>query len=182
MSILPSPLHPAIVHLPIAIAVLLPLFALGALWAIHKGVRSMWAWGVPVSLLSLLLLSGLAAKQTGGADGERMEHVVGEQAVESHEEAAEGFIVATGAVLALALVGFARARVGTIARGVTAAGTIALLGLGYNVGHSGGAMVYRDGSTLSASSMGAPASGSELRSGADANAEDDDDADDEDDD
>jgi uncharacterized membrane protein len=171
MFALPSPLHPAIVHLPIAIAVLAPIFALGALWAIHRGVRAVWAWGVPVALLSILMLSGWAALQTGGAEGERVEKVVGESAVETHEEAAEVFLVATGVVLLLAIPGFAKGRTGTIARGVTAAGTIVLLGVGYNVGHSGGALVYRNGQTggsanQSADAAAADAVGAGVRSSA----------------
>jgi uncharacterized membrane protein len=36
MNVLPTPLHPLIVHLPIAMTVLLPLFGLGALIAIRR--------------------------------------------------------------------------------------------------------------------------------------------------
>lgn len=156
MSILPVPLHPAIVHLPIAIAVLAPLFVIGALVAIRRGVRAVWAWGVPVALLSILMLSGWAALQTGGSEGERVERTVGEPAVEQHEEAAEGFLVAAGLVLVISLAGFARGRVGGSARLVTALGTVGLLAIGYNVGHSGGTLVYGAGSRL------APNAGSEV--------------------
>ena len=34
MFTLPSPLHPLMVHVPIALTVLVPLFAIGALWVI----------------------------------------------------------------------------------------------------------------------------------------------------
>lgn len=150
MSILPTPLHPAIVHLPMAIVVLTPLFAVGALLAIRKGVRAVWAWGVPVALIGCLMLSGWASLQTGGQDEDRVERTAGEAAVETHEEAAEGFLVATGVVLLLSLGGFAGGKVGTVTRGLATAATVALLGLGYNVGHSGGALVYGDGSTMAA--------------------------------
>ena len=35
-SLIPNPLHPAVVHIPVALAVLLPLVAVGALGFIHR--------------------------------------------------------------------------------------------------------------------------------------------------
>ena len=145
MSILPSPLHPLVVHMPIALTVLVPLFTLGALWAIRRGAHFQRAWGIVVGMLALLLVSGWAALQTGQAEEEKVEEVVSETSIERHEEAAEGFLVATGFVLLLASAGLLRGRLGTTARGVAAVGTVALIGAGYNVGHSGGALVYSEG-------------------------------------
>lgn len=177
MSILPDPLHPAIVHLPIALAVLVPVFTLGALVAIRKGLAVRWAWSVPVAMLAMLLLSGWAALQTGGRDEDRMEDVVGKAAVESHEEAAEGFLVATGVVLLLGAAGFVRGQRGTVLRGAAAAGTLVLLGLGYNVGHSGGSMVYRDaGVTAEGAQTGAARAVADQSSAEEDDDDDDDDA------
>lgn len=145
LSFLPTPLHAALVHMPIALTVLVPVFAIAALWTIHRGGRTMRSWAVAVAMIAALLLSGWAALQTGQNDGERVEKVVGAQAVETHEEAAEFFLVATGIVLVLATAGFLRAKAGSVMRGVATMGTFALVGAGYNVGHSGGQLVYRDG-------------------------------------
>ena len=41
-SIIPNPLHPAIVHLPMAIVVLLPLTVIGAIWVIRRGAAPPW--------------------------------------------------------------------------------------------------------------------------------------------
>jgi uncharacterized membrane protein len=145
MPTLPSPLHPLIVHMPIALVILVPFFALGALWAIHRGTRVRTAWGLAVGMLSLLLASAWVAQQTGQREEQKVENVVAETAIETHEEAAEGFLIATGVVLLVASAGFLRGRPGTVARGVAAVGSVALIAAGYNVGHSGGSLVYRSG-------------------------------------
>jgi len=88
---LPNPLHPAVVHFPVVLAFLLPLFVGGALWAIRRGANARRAWLVPLAVAVALSLSAWAAVQTGGAQGERVERVVSEQAIESHEEMAEAF-------------------------------------------------------------------------------------------
>ncbi|HEX6942959.1 MAG TPA: hypothetical protein VF128_08515 [Gemmatimonadaceae bacterium] len=40
MSLIPNPLHPAVVHLPVAIAVLVPIVAVAALVFIRRGARA----------------------------------------------------------------------------------------------------------------------------------------------
>lgn len=47
-------------------------------------------------------------------------------------------------VLAIAGVGFVRGGVASKARGVAAAGTLAVLYMGHDVGHTVGQLVYRD--------------------------------------
>jgi hypothetical protein len=144
-SILPDPLHPAIVHLPIALTLLLPPFALGALWAIRRGATPIRAWGVAAALFAALTLSSWMAVESGEQAGERVERVVAEAPLESHEEAAEGFLTMSAVVLGVALVGLGGGRVGRAARLLGTAGSVVLLGAGWRVGHSGGALVYRHG-------------------------------------
>lgn len=145
MSFLPTPLHPLIVHLPIAMTVLLPLFGLGALIAIRRGGRVRPVWGLATAMIALTLGSGVLAKETGEDEEDAVEKVVPKEAIHTHEEAADAFVLATGVVLVIAGVGFVRGGVGATARAVAAAGTLAVFGFGYNVGHSGGQLVYRDG-------------------------------------
>lgn len=142
MSILPTPLHPMIVHLPIALTILTPFFAIGALLAVRRGASVRPAWGLATAMLLLLFASGWAALQTGGNEEERVEEVVGESALEGHEEAAELFLWTAGVVVLLAGAGFLRGRIGSMGRIAATVGTLALLGAGYNVGHSGGGLVY----------------------------------------
>lgn len=144
-SLIPSPLHPAVVHLPIALTVLVPAFAVGALWAIRRGARPLVAWGITTALCAALSLSAWLAVQTGEQADEQVESVVAEAPIETHEEAAEAFLALSVIVLGIAAVGLGAGRVGRAARVVGTVGTVALLGAGWNVGHSGGALVYRHG-------------------------------------
>ena len=142
---LPNPLHPAVVHFPVVLAFLLPLFVGGALWAIRRGANARRAWMVPLVGAVALALSAWAAVQTGGAQGDRVERVVPEQAIESHEEMAEAFLAASAALAVVALAGLIVGRPGKAARIVTGIGSLALIGLVARVGHSGGQLVYRYG-------------------------------------
>ena len=145
MSLIPNPLHPAVVHLPVAIAVIVPIVAVAALVFIKRGARARTAWGVTVASLGALLLSGWVSLKTGEQQEERVEDVVAERSIHTHEEAAELFLVTTAAVLGLSLAGLARGRVGQAGRVVATLGTVGILGAGWNVGHTGGMLVYRDG-------------------------------------
>ena len=156
---LPNPLHPAVVHFPIVLAFLLPLFAVGALVAIRKGARPLRAWAIPLCIAAALSLSTWVAVQTGESQGERVERVVADQPLDSHEEAAELFLTLSVVLLGVAAVGLARGVVGRVARITAAAGAVALVGVGASVGHSGGQLVYRYGA---ASAYAQPGSGGAL--------------------
>lgn len=142
---IPEPLHPAVVHFPIVLGVLAPFFAVGALWAIRRGAAARKAWGVATAILAALTLSSWVAVETGEQQEDRVERVVAHAPFERHEEAAESFLMMTGAVLAVAALGFLGGRAGRVARGVAAAGSLVLVGAGVRVGHSGGELVYRHG-------------------------------------
>jgi hypothetical protein len=144
-SLIPSPLHPAVVHLPIAFAVLAPVFAVGALWAIRRGARPLRAWGIATAMFAALSLSAWLAVETGEQADEQVESVVPDAPIETHEEAAERFLLLSVAVLGIAAVGLGSGRVGRAARVIGTVGAVALLGAGWSVGHSGGALVYRYG-------------------------------------
>ena len=141
------PLHPKLVHLPIALAVLVPLVSTGVLLAWWRGALQRRTWVVAIALQALLVGSGVLALRSGEADEERVEQVVPETAIEAHEAAAETFVAASVAVLALVLVaGLIRRE--PVARGLAALGvlgSLAVLGLGYQVGDAGGRLVYQHG-------------------------------------
>jgi uncharacterized membrane protein len=142
---IPDPLHPAVVHFPIVFAVLLPLVAAAALWAIRRGTAPRRAWAFPLAIAGALALSAFVAVQSGQAQQERVERVVGERPLESHEETAELFLVLSGVLLVIAGVGLAPGVAGRAARIVAALGAVGLLGAGYRAGASGGDLVYRHG-------------------------------------
>ena len=144
-NLIPNPLHPAVVHLPIALTVLVPVFAAAALIAIRRGARPLRAWGITTALLATLSLSAWVSLETGEGQEERVERVVPERAIDTHAEAAESFLVLSLLVLGVAGVGLLKGKVGTAGRLVAAAGTLALIVSGYTVGHSGGSLVYEHG-------------------------------------
>jgi len=141
------PLHPMLVHLPIALAVLMPLVSFGLLIAWSKGALQRRTWVIAIVLQSLLVGTGIAALRSGEAEEDRVENVVAESAIEAHEEAAEGFLVGAGVVLGLALGAtvIRRERVARTIAVLTSIGTLAVLGLGYRTGKAGGDLVYRNG-------------------------------------
>lgn len=137
------PLHALIVHMPIALTVLVPVFVVVAFLLGRRLMKPAVAWAFPVGMLALLLASGFAADQTGEDQEEKVERVVPESALETHEEAAELFLIVTGAVLVLSAGGLVSNRLGATMRVVGGVGTLAVLAAGWNVGHSGGALVYQ---------------------------------------
>jgi uncharacterized membrane protein len=165
---LPSPLHPAIVHFPIVFTVLLPLVALGALWAIRRGARPARAWAVPLMAAAAVSGSAWVAVQTGEADEERAEEVAGEQALHAHEEAAERFLVLSGGVVLLMAAGLLRGPLGRGGRIVASTAALGLVLAGYQAGHSGGRVVFGDTTNpgISAIGVGAGAGGQEGRGSA----------------
>ena len=156
---LPDPLHPAVVHFPIVLMVFLPLAALGALWALRRGVAPLRAWVVPVAMAGALTLSAWAALQTGEAQEERAEDVVGEARLNTHEEAGERFLIFSGVVFALSAAGLLRGAAGQGVRVVATAAAFGLLVAGYQVGHSGGTLVYGDGAAPGVSQLATPGGG-----------------------
>lgn len=161
MFSLPSPLHPLIVHMPMALTILIPVFAFGALVAVRRKARLPVAWGLTIGMLALLLVSGWVALLTGESEEDKVERFVNESAVEEHEEAGKQFVYAAGAVLLLSGVGLIRGPTGAAARVIVTLATIGLVGMGYNVGHSGGGLVYGGGAAQAYASRGAGAVGIE---------------------
>jgi hypothetical protein len=111
---LPNPPHPAVVHFPVVLAVLLPFCAAGALWAIRRGTTPRRAWVIPVALSLALAGSAWVAVETGEAQDERVERVervVAERLLEAHEEAAELFLALSGGLTLLVVAGLVGGRV-----------------------------------------------------------------------
>jgi hypothetical protein len=133
------------VHFPIVLAFLLPLFAIGAMIAIRKGARPLRAWSLPLAVGAALTLSSWVAVETGEDQDERVERVVAEQPLETHEERAELFLTLSGVVLLVSATGLAGGVVGRAGRITATAGAFALVVAGAMVGHSGGELVYKHG-------------------------------------
>lgn len=170
---LPNPLHPAIVHLPLALAVIVPLSLLFAVWKVKKGSALTDVWMPAVVMAFLLFVSALAATNTGESDEEVVEQVVSEQVIEAHEERAEGFTYAAGFLFLISAAGFMKARAGQAARWLSVAASVVVFVLALRVGHSGGSLVYEHGAgsvdrpTTTASVFARPSEKSEKRAGDD---------------
>lgn len=190
-SLIPTPLHPAVVHLPMALAVLVPVFAVGALIAVRRGARPMRSWSIAVGMFLALSASAWLSIETGEDQEEKVERVVPEAAFETHEDAADAFLWLSVAVLGVAGIGLLNGKAGGPARVVATAGSLVLLVAGYRVGHSGGALVYTHGaaSAYVAGTAAAPVAGTlvpadsaSAKAAASAGGKADDDDDDDDDD
>ncbi|MDP3940470.1 MAG: hypothetical protein Q8R92_20330, partial [Deltaproteobacteria bacterium] len=140
---LPDPLHPAVVHLPLALAALLPVFALLAVAAIHARRLPVRAWAAIPILAALMAGGGWLALETGEHEEDRVEDVVAERYIEEHEEHAEVFTVLAAALAAISLGGLIPGRPGNLGRVAAAALSVVTLGFALAVGHSGGELVYR---------------------------------------
>ena len=167
---LPDPLHPAIVHFPVVLSVLIPLVAAGALWAIKRGASPKRAWGVTTAVAAVLALSAWAAVQTGEQQGERVEDAVGEVRVEHHAEAGETLLFTSAGLLAVIALGLMPGTTGRVARYAGAVGTLAVVAVAYQVGSSGGELVYKynAAAVYASDSTGAGAAGEANKGGGDA--------------
>lgn len=139
--------HPKVVHLPMALAALMPLVAGGVLFAWWRGWFQRRVWVIVFLLQAVLVGSGAVAMNTGEREEERVEEIVADERIEAHEEAAESFVWASAAVLLLLAVplvlpeGRARHAVSIGAF----LGTLIVFGLGYQTGEAGGRLVYQHG-------------------------------------
>ena len=90
---------------------------------------------------------GSLACVTGETEEDRVERVVAERLIESHEAAAERFVWGAGAVFLLAIAAAAIRNEGHARRLAiaTTLGTLLVLFLGYRTGETGGRLVYQYG-------------------------------------
>jgi uncharacterized membrane protein len=139
--------HPKVVHLPMALAVLMPLVSAGVLLAWWRGWLPRRVWIGVLLLQAALVGSGAVAMNTGEREEDRVEQIVAEERIEAHEESAEVFVWAGAAVLLLMAVPLVlpegRARQAVLIGAFL--GTLVVFGLGYQTGEAGGRLVYQHG-------------------------------------
>jgi cell division protein FtsW (lipid II flippase) len=149
------------VHLPLALAFIMPALAIGFAWALWTGRARPRAWLAVVALQAVLLGAGLVAMNTGEREEDRVENVVPSNALEQHEEYAEQFVWATAGTLMIALlvVPFRRSPVARTLATLTVVGTFVVTAAALRVGHAGGRLVYvhNAGAAYSASTSAAAA-------------------------
>jgi uncharacterized membrane protein len=139
--------HPKVVHLPIALAVLMPFVATGVALAWWRGWFDRRVWVIVLFLQAALVGSGLVAMKTGEEQEERVEQVVAEGHIEAHQEAAEIFVWASAVTLVLIALPLVL-REGQLRQAVIAISCIAtalVLAFGFRAGEAGGRLVYKYG-------------------------------------
>jgi len=139
------PLHPAVVHVPLGLALVMPVVLVGLLWAIGTDRLPTKAWVLALLLQGILLGGTGVALWTGGQEEGRFEERAGEVSLEAHERAAQAFGFAVAATFAVGAIGFLLRgrRRPFMATGAAAVGlSIVALALGIQVGHQGGLMVH----------------------------------------
>ncbi len=140
------PLHPALVHFPIGIGMILPLIALSVWFAIRKHWIGPRSWLLVVVLQLVLLATSIFAVRSGGHEEERVEKVVKERYIETHEELAERVPWMLGGVLAVTLLGlWPNEHKARIAQTLACVGMVGAAMYLLQVGRTGGALVYEHG-------------------------------------
>lgn len=139
------PLHPAVVHVPLGLAVVIPLLALWALVGSWRG-NGASRWGVIAFLQVLVVAVGFYAMSLGKQEEEHVERVVPEHAIEEHEEAGERFVWSGVAALVFSVVTMSTRHRATRWIAVAAvAAAVVTAGLGALTGKLGGELVYVHG-------------------------------------
>jgi len=140
------PLHPALVHLPLGLAFLIPLLAVIAAVAWWKGWASKRAWAVIVALQILLVGACVAGIRTGEHEVRTARRVVKREFVHEHSQAADWFVWGAGVVAVVAGLGLAlRDRKARWAATAATVGTFVVAAIAVRVGHLGGRLVYVHG-------------------------------------
>jgi uncharacterized membrane protein len=145
------PLHPAVVHVPLGIAMILPLLAVGLTLAVWRGRLPRSALAVIAGLQLAVAAGGLVAMRLGHADERQAALTAPRAAIHAHEEAGEAFVWVAVAVLAVAVASvLVPARVAPALAALTTAGTLAVAALGVNTGARGGELVFHHGASVRA--------------------------------
>jgi hypothetical protein len=143
------PLHPALVHVPLGLAFIIPFLALAAVIAWWKGWATRRAWAVIVVLQLVLLGAGLYMKQTGEHEARVVRRIFPRGTIRSHSEAADWFVWGTGATLVFAGLGLAlKDRKAQWAATAATVATFVVASIGVWVGHLGGVLVYQKGAAM----------------------------------
>jgi len=152
------PLHPAVVHIPLGLAFVMPFVAIALAVAVFRGKLPRGALAIVAGLQLLLAASGLVAMSLGEGDAERAGQLAPKDAIHDHEEAAETFVWFSVGVLAVSVAAlFVPARRAPIVAAVVAAGTLAGAALAADAGRKGGELVFRYAAGTRAAPAVAPA-------------------------
>ena len=97
------PLHPMIVHFPLAITFLLPILIFLFVWFIKNKKMDKSSWLVIIFLQLSVVVTGYIAIETGENEEERVEKVVEKKLIHEHEDASKVFLGSVVLVLVLSI-------------------------------------------------------------------------------
>lgn len=178
---MPEILHPALVHLPLGLAMAMPFLLLLMVILDAKGKMTRQAWALILLLQAFITAGAFAAMKTGGMEEELVERGIAKAIIHEHEEAAELFTWASVGLLALSVLPVLSlgASLRRVLPFVLLGLSVVVLALGLRAGKLGGALVWthhasaaRVGLALPAGAAPAPADSFGV---ADGEGEDDDD-------
>jgi len=142
------PLHPAIVHFPLALSVIVPLLGVALLvWTRRNDDLAVQVLRIPAALQILTVLGAFAAQRTGDDDHHIVEEIVDRNLIGEHEDAGELFFIALGVTLVIWFASAAAKRPAVARKAAIVAVVAGLVaaGLGLRAGELGGALVYHHG-------------------------------------
>lgn len=138
------PLHPAVVHIPIAIGLLIPFLALVIFIGIKKEFFTSKTWVLVVLLQMIVVVSSVVALRTGENEEHTVEKVINEEIIEKHEDLGKKVPIASGVILIVTILGLIKnQKFATAAQIASLLGMLGTAVLVYQAGHSGGELVYK---------------------------------------
>ena len=146
------PLHPIVVHFPIALSLLIPIACIALYFSIKKGFATPRAWVIVVLLSALYLGSSLVAVEMGERDEDKVEKVVGHDTLEEHEEIGEKIPWVAGALLIASLLPLFTKNSTSFQIINIIVALLAILPI-VKAGHTGGELVYKHGAARAHTGM-----------------------------
>ena len=152
------PLHPAVVHLPLGIAIVLPIVATLTLLGVVRNLLPPRAWYLVLALQAVMTLSGFLAVSSGENDEDAVKEIVAEEAVNDHETKAKQFMLTNNLAVLLSIGALATtaAKIGRLMLILATIGTFLSAGMAMRVGQAGGELVYVHGAASAHTDEGVP--------------------------
>ncbi len=146
------PLHPALVHLPIGLALVLGVVLAALAWLSRADTAPRAIWWVGVLLATIVAASALASSSAGEDEALRLRDTIPHAAIEAHDDAAGYFTFASVLVAVLALVAgvAAKSRIRRMLQITAAASAFLLIPLALRTGYLGGELVWVHGAARAA--------------------------------
>lgn len=149
------PLHPSIVHLPLALTFVLPFLIVIFAIMIKANKMSPKSWLIIVGLQLAVVISGYVSLETGETEEHNVEKVISKSLIHDHENAAEIFTGSAVIALVLSIAAFfIRKELSFPMKLGIAALTLVSCFLAYRTGHLGGELVYKHGAAAAYSDIG----------------------------